>query len=108
MDIDIKQFTATRRVSLSTGQSAMIAFTLVLSNPGTAAASGTVVLAGVQNAMEIYSRTVNVTAPTGSTGTAVALPAYVPTAAGSIAWTLTVVDQNLDGDTVTAMTKVLP
>jgi len=61
----------------------------------------------MQNGVQVYNQTMNVSAAVGSRVN-VSFPSFTPTATGNINWTATINDGNPDTDTATAVTKVTP
>ena len=68
---------------------APVTFNLVIRNAGTTSESVPVVLVGSENGVEVYRRTMQVTAPVGTT-TTLGFQPYIPTRAGTIRWTATI------------------
>jgi len=110
VDLRIDQFSATGDVRVSSNQS--VTFRLDVRNTGTAnVPSGGygATLVGVRNGQTVYNQTIQVSDPPGDGATMfTSFPAYRPTTAGDIAWTVTVLDGDGDAgnDRATATTRV--
>jgi hypothetical protein len=104
LDLDIAGLTATRRVSLSRGKTVQVKLTVA--NPGPMTGSADATLVGVQNGAQVYNETIAVSAAVGGTASAT-FPAYLPTALGTITWTVTLADQDPDTDTATATSSIV-
>jgi hypothetical protein len=105
VDYDIRSLSVTKSIRLSRGQSVSVKVGVRNSGAVNAPAPATVV--GVQSGVQVYRKTINVTAPVGRQATAT-FPSYTPTVAGDIVWTVTIDDGDVDIDTSSAMTKVTP
>ena len=64
-------------------------------------------IVGVQNGVQVYNQTINVSAPVGRRAN-ITFPSFTPTTTGNINWTATINDGNPDNDTATAVSKVTP
>lgn len=106
LDLDIKRFSATKRVSLARVKP--VAFTLSVKNAGTVDGTAPATLVGIQNNAEIYNESITVSDPVGNGGSRYEFPPYTPLAAGDIMWTVTITDEDPDIDTATATTTVVP
>jgi hypothetical protein len=106
LDLDIGSFKVPFRNRLS--QEKPITLQLVVTNSGAVdiAASATVV--GVQNSVEVYNKSMNVSAPLGGNVKVFKFSFFTPTSTGNINWTATINDGNPDNDTANAATTVLP
>lgn len=83
----IASFTATREVVLRSKTS--VTFRIVVKNVGTTSGSVPVTLVGLQNGVEVYRRTMQVSGAPG-TATTLGFQPYTPTAVGVIRWTVTI------------------
>ncbi|UCH74879.1 MAG: PKD domain-containing protein [Rhodospirillales bacterium] len=112
LDLDIAQFSVTKRVSASRPKP--IGIKLVVKNNGTVEGSATATITGVQDGVIVYSETLQVTDPIGNGRTRYddssipPVPPYLPVAAGDILWTATIADDDADIDEATAVTRVVP
>lgn len=102
-DLGITRFRATREVELR--ERKPVRLRLAVRNVGQAAGDAAVTLVGVQNGAEVYRQTMTLGAPAGQKASA-KFPDYRPTAAGDIAWTVTIQDQTPDNNSASAVTKV--
>jgi hypothetical protein len=80
---------------------------LSVRNNGSSNAAVPATVVGVQNGVEVYNQTINVSAPVGRR-VAIAFPPFAPTTAGDITWTSSINDGDPDLDVSTAVTRVLP
>jgi hypothetical protein len=104
VDLNITGFSTTNNVRLSRNQS--VAISLRVRNIGTVNLPVPATVVGVQNTVEVYNQTVQVSDPVGGGSTTFNFPAYTPTAVGNINWTVRVQDTN--PNTATATTNVRP
>ena len=82
---------------------------LVVKNNGTAnGAMRPATVVGMQNGVEVYSMTLDVSDPVGNGRTTFNFPDYAPSRAGDIIWTATIADDDPDIDTASATTTVVP
>jgi mono/diheme cytochrome c family protein len=109
-DLRIDQFSATGDVRVSRNES--VRFRLDVRNTGTAnvpAGGYSATLVGARNGQTVYKQTSQASDPPGDGATTfTSFPAYRPTTAGDIAWTVTVLDGDADAgnDRATATTRV--
>lgn len=104
-DVDIAKFTVTPTYALNASKKAkpiQIQAQLKSSNKKVGAGSATVI--GMQGGIQVYAATANLGAKGGKKGSM--FPPFVPTAAGQIDWTITVVDEDPDIDEAMATTLV--
>ena len=104
VDLDITALRVTGTASV--GGTATIR--LEVKNNGTANGQRAATVVGVRGGQQVYTQTVQVNDPLGGGSTAFDFPPYNVTAtpAGNIAWTATIVDDNVDVDRATASTRV--
>jgi hypothetical protein len=116
-DFDIVDFDATREVGISEerdhrhsdlwdqgeDERNVVEFRLSVVNDSTVTGSAPATLIGLQNGVQVYSRTITVSAPAGRHAT-YTFPSYRPTKEGTIYWTVTITDTT--PDTATAKTRV--
>jgi PKD repeat protein len=103
-DLDIARFSVSKRAPLSKERT--IKIKLVVKNTGTSDVTGPATVTGMQNGVEVYNETMEVSDPPGNGRTAFDFPTYTPTDTGDIMWTATIADDNPDDDTATAVTTV--
>lgn len=101
LDLEVRRFKATRKVKV--GQP--VKFQLRVKNVGQADGQTSATLVGIQGGQEVYRQTVAVSAAAG-TKARVKFPRYRPTAAGEIAWTVTMADWSPNNSEATAVTEV--
>ena len=107
LDLDIAGFRVTKRVSLSHVK--QVGITLTVKNDGVInSATRPATVVGMQNGIEVYSETLAVSDPVGNGRSKFSFPPYTPTVSGDITWTATIADDDLDDDTATATTTVVP
>ena len=107
VDLDIAGLRATKGVRLKRVKDVVLK--LVVQNNGRQdAAHRRATITGVQNGEEVYYETVPVNDPVGKGRTSWPFPSYRPTDEGTIEWTATIDDDDLDDDTKTVRTIVLP
>jgi hypothetical protein len=107
IDLDITGFQVSKKVRIGGKNPKAITIKLTIINNGAfnnASRPATVV--GVQNGIEVYNETIQVSDAVGDGRSRFSYPSYLPTAAGNINWTVTIFDDNPDDDTATAMTQV--
>lgn len=97
--LGIQQFSTTNNVRLARNDS--VAITLRVRNLGTVEGAAPATVVGVQNGVQVYSQTLDVTHPVRGGNTNFTFPTYTPTSTGDINWTVT-----LQGNTATATTRV--
>ena len=110
VDVDVTRFSVAKRLDISRGGTA--APKAVVVNAGTAAGTATIQVEGTApdaNGVPqvVYTASQDVTLLPAATAK-VLFPAFVPTAAEIVTWTVTVADQDPDVDVATATTKVVP
>jgi hypothetical protein len=104
LDYSIVSFTATNGIRLRSGTP--VTFRLAVKNVGTLSGPVPATLVGLQNGVEVYRRTMQVSAPVGTT-TTLGFQPYTPTRGGTIQWTVTVQDQGPAYNTATATTTII-
>jgi hypothetical protein len=105
IDLDVAQFKVTKRVRLANIKP--IAISLVVKNDGvvnTQERPATVI--GTQGGVEVYTETLLVHDEIGNGRTQFDFPAFTPSVAGDISWTVTIADDDPDVDEATAVTTV--
>jgi hypothetical protein len=107
VDLDIKSFRVTNKVSLTRGKG-IVSVDLTVDNGGLVEGVRPATVTGVQNGVPVYVQTVNVTDGVGNGSTRYSFQSYIPTATGDIEWTAEIADSDPDDDTATATTTVDP
>ena len=105
VDLDIRSLSVSKSVRLSRGGS--VSVKLAVQNNGSVNLAVPATIVGVQNGVEVYNETMNVSAPVGRRAN-ITFPSFTPTTTGDINWTATINDGNPDNDTATAVTRVSP
>ena len=105
VDLDIKSLSVSKSVRISRGGS--IEVKLGVQNNGSVNLAVPSTIVGVQNGVQVYNQTINVSAPVGRRAN-ITFPSFTPTTTGNINWTATINDGNPDNDTATAVSKVTP
>ena len=105
VDLDIKSFRVTKKVSISKGRG-IVDVQLNVENGGVTEGSADATIVGVQNDAVVYTQTLSVTDGVGNGATSYTFQSYIPDAAGDITWTATIVDGDPDPDSETATTTV--
>jgi hypothetical protein len=103
-DLDIQAILVPSFASVTRGP---ISVGLSVQNNGATNVPAPATIVGVQNTVEVYRETKNVSAPLGG-GKGTKFPSFNPTSTGNITWTATLTDGNADNDTATAVTTVFP
>ena len=103
LDYSIVSFTATEETVLRS--KTPVTFGLMVRNVGTASGSVSATLVGSLNGVEVYRRTMQVSAPVGTT-TTLGFPPYTPTRLGTIRWAATIQDPVPGNNVATASTEV--
>ena len=106
LDLDIKSFSVTKKVSLTRVKPLTIKLTV--SNKGTIEGSAPATLTGMQNGGMVHEQTLMVTDAVGNGSARYTLDPYTPNATGEILWTLVIDDSDPDDDVETATTVVNP
>ena len=106
LDLDAAGFRVAKRVSLKKVKP--IGITLVVKNGGSLDSPANATVVGVQNGVEVYNESRQVSDGLGNGRTAFEFPAYTPGVVGDIMWTVTIADDDPDVDLATATTKVVP
>ncbi|HAK60264.1 MAG TPA: hypothetical protein DCO77_07750 [Nitrospiraceae bacterium] len=106
VNLDIAGFRVTKRVSLARVKP--VGIKLVVKNVGVIDEPRPATVTGVQNGIEVYNVSMDVSDAVGDGRTTYELPSYTPTAAGDIMWTATIADDDPDVDEATAVTRVVP
>ena len=104
LDLDIAGVRVGKRVSLRRVKP--IAIKLVIKNNGAIDGSASASLTGTQNGATVYNELVDVNVTVGQRA-GIKFPAFEPTAAGNIQWSVTVADEDPDVDDATAVTRVV-
>jgi hypothetical protein len=102
VDLDINRFTA----PLAGRVGRALALQLRVVNGGTVNLPRNATVIGTRNGVQVYNRTVAVSAATGGAVSTFDFPAFTPTATGTISWTATIADDNADLDRAFATTFV--
>lgn len=108
LDLDIKRFSVTSKVSLTKGKDPVIAIALAVNNAGETVGFADATITGMQGGTMVYSETLRVTDGVGGGSTTFDFPSYTPDAAGVIRWTAVIGDTDPDDDLETASTTVSP
>jgi cysteine-rich repeat protein len=103
VDLDIQRLKVNRRVRV--GRRVRIA--LKVWNDGEVDGARPATVVGVQDGVEVYRETLDVSDPPEDGATRVRFPTYVPLAPGVITWTATLDDDDPDIDEATARTRVV-
>ena len=106
-DLDIKQFKASKSVSLTKG-SGIVSMNITVENNGTGTGPGLLTVTGEQNGVSFVHQVIEVRDAIGNGATRVTLQSYIPTEAGEILWTADLQDGDPDIDEATATTNVRP
>ena len=107
VDLDIKSFKVTKKVSLTRGKG-IISLKLTVENGGVTEGSAPATVTGIQNGALVYQQTLNVTDGVGNGSTRYAFDSFSPDAEGDIEWTIKIADGDPDDDVATATTNVRP
>lgn len=106
LDLDIKRFSATKKVSVSKAK--LIGLKLTVQNNGLIDGFATATVTGTQGGFEVYNQTMTVTDGVGNGSTTYNFPSYQPDTAGDITWTAVIADEDPDDDAATVITIVVP
>jgi hypothetical protein len=119
LDYSIANFTATEEVTLRSTtpvtfrteevrlrSTTPVTFRVEVKNVGTDSGLVSATLVGSLNGVEVYRRTMQVSAPVGTT-TTLGFQPYTPTTVGTIQWTVTIQDQGPALNTATATTTIV-
>ena len=104
--LDIKKFSATKRVSVSKPKA--IVPKLSVNNNGLIDKPANATVTGMQGDVEVYKETLLVTDGVGNGSSTYEFPSYIPDTAGDILWTAMIADEDPDDDIATATTTVVP
>ena len=107
LDLDIKRFSATKKVSLTRGKN-IISIKLTVKNGGVIEGSAPATVIGMQNGGVVYEQTLNVTDSVGNGSSRYAFDSFSPDVEGDIAWTVDIADDDPDVDVATGTTVVNP
>ena len=107
IDLDIKRFSVTKKVSLTRGKN-IISIKLTVENGGVIEGSALATVTGMQNGGVVYEQTLNVTDSVGNGSTRYAFDSFSPDAEGDIVWTVVIADDDPDDDVATGITVVNP
>jgi len=108
LDLDIKRFSVTSKVSLTKGKDPVIAIALTVNNAGETIGFADATITGMQGGIMVYSETRPVSDGVGGGSTTFDFPSYTAGAAGVIQWTAVIADTDPDDDLETASTTVSP
>jgi hypothetical protein len=108
LDLDIFKFMVTKKVELGghRKEQKLIKITLMVKNNGPVPGVANATVVGVQNGVEVFSRTIPVHGRRRH-GAASFRLRFVPTMVGEILWTASIADADPDVDVATARTKVI-
>jgi VCBS repeat-containing protein len=105
VDLDIAQFKVSKHINIRRAKPVDI--TLVVRNDGAVnSQTRPATVIGVQNGVQVYNHTMQVSDAVGDGRSRFAFPSYTPTAGGDIIWTATIADDDPDVDVATAETEV--
>jgi len=107
LDLDIKRFSVTKKVSLTRGKN-IISIKLTVENSGVIEGSAPATVIGMQNGGVVYEQTLNVTDSVGNGSSRYAFDSFSPDAEGDIAWSVVIADDDPDDDVATGTTAVRP
>ena len=107
LDLDIARFRATKRVGL-TGNKNTVEISLAVVNNGTVDDVCPATVVGMQNSIEVYNETIDVSDTIGKGPTTFHFQPFTPISDADIVWTVTVDDNDPDVDEATAYTTVRP
>ena len=106
LDLDIKRFSVTRKISLTRVKPVVIKLTV--NNGGVTEGSAPATVTGMQNGVLVHEQTLDVTDGVGNGSTRYTLDPFTPLAVGEIQWTMVIADGDPDDDVATATTAVNP
>ena len=106
LDLDIKRFSVTRKISLTRVKPVVIKLTV--NNGGVTEGSAPATVTGMQNGVLVHEQTLDVTDGVGNGSTRYTLDPFTPQAVGEIQWTMVIADGDPDDDVATATTAVNP
>jgi hypothetical protein len=106
VDLDIKSFRVTKKISLTRVKAVVIKLTV--NNGGVTEGFAPATVTGVQNGGVVHTQTLEVTDAVGNGSTRYTLDPFTPTAAGDIEWTMVIADGDPDDDVAIATTTVNP
>lgn len=104
LDLDIHKFKVSEHVQMKNLKPVTIR--LEIKNSSTGEGQRSAVVVGVQNGVEVYRQSLDVSSPAGAQHTNYDFPSYTPTGEGEIIWTATLDDDDPDEDTATETTRV--
>ncbi len=104
-DCDIERVDVGGRYRLSKDGPIVVRFSV--KNPGSKDSQASATLIGMQDGVEVYSKTIAISVPAGRSNS-FSFPKFKPGSKGNITWTLTLNDQNSDNDVSTEQTSVEP
>ena len=107
VDLDIKSFKVTRKVSLTRGKN-VISIKLTVNNGGVIEDSAPATVTGMQGGSVVYEQILEVTDGVGNGSTRYTFESFSPDAEGNIVWTAVIADGDPDDDVATATTTVNP
>jgi hypothetical protein len=105
LDLAVTNFKATKVLKLGKDPEKSVRLRVWIKNVGQTAGDAPATLVGLQNGAEVYRETITVSVPVRKK-VHFDFPSYTPTAAGEIAWTVTIQDENASNNSATAVTEV--
>jgi hypothetical protein len=106
VDLDIEHFTVTSAVDICASTRTPVALRLEVENKSSVSGSAPATLVGVRNGTQVYKQTITVAVGSGRDAT-FSFPSFTPSGTGTIAWTVTIADQDPDVDVAKATTTVI-
>jgi hypothetical protein len=107
LGLDNAGFSVTNRVRLGAKRSKPLSIRLVVKSNGVVPGIANATVVGVQDEIEVYGETLQVSNPVGNRRTSFNFAPSHPDAPGDVLWTVTIDDENPDADVATATTRVL-
>jgi hypothetical protein len=102
---DILSFRATKQISLQKAKPVNI--NLVVKNLAVKPVTRLANVVGIQNGIEVYNQIISASGTEGSGDVKFEFPQMLPIVTGDIAWLAIIYNNNFDGDTAMATTKVI-
>lgn len=106
LDLDIKKFKVSSEIELKEEEAKSIKIRVDIKNSGMVDGQGVVTVVGVQNGVEVYRESMNVSDPVGGGHSRFMFPSYTPSAGGEIVWTASLTDDDPDMDVQVETTRV--
>lgn len=103
LDLDIKSFSVTKKVSVSKGN--FISIELTVKNISQIDEHADATVTGQQNGKEVYAQTISVRDGVGGGSTTFTFQSYIPDEPSEIVWTATIADSDPDEATATTVVK---